>query len=64
MIKLFGGFLIGVSVALSTTMLPAVAPWYSQTIYDCGIRVAAGVTGASVTDVTITDYHKYGVCID
>lgn len=63
MINVACGFLLGVIATILITFTPSVAPVYSQAIYDCGVRVASGVTGLSVTDGEIVG-HRIGICID
>lgn len=63
MIRLACGFVLGAVATILVTLTPSIAPIYSQAIYDCGVRVASGVTGLSVTDGEIIG-HRIGICID
>lgn len=61
---IFGGFVLGASLTIVVTASPKFAPWYSQVIYDCGIRIAAtGVSGGTIRNFYIYG-HDYGVCQD
>lgn len=58
------GLILGASFAIAITASPWVAPLYSQAIYDCGVRVASGVTARAIQSFQIPAGHKYGMCID
>jgi hypothetical protein len=56
------GLILGSYVTIKWTMLPSVAPWYSQAIYDCAIRIAdEGVSGGEITGFRIEGHH-FGLC--
>jgi hypothetical protein len=56
-------FLAGSAATVFVTSRPTVAFWYSQAIYDCGIRVSSGVSGGTISGFNIVG-HKYGYCQD
>ena len=57
------GVIIGLALAVFITSTDAVAPWYSQAIYDCGIRVASGVSSGTISNALISG-HRFGYCQD
>lgn len=57
------GTILGSTVAVRATFLEAVAPWYSQVIDDCGVKVARGVKDGTMTGFII-EGHRYGVCLN
>jgi nitrous oxidase accessory protein NosD len=60
----FGCLILGAAVVvLPVALSPSIAAYASQRIYDCGIRVAPGVSGAMISGANISG-HTYGICVD
>jgi hypothetical protein len=55
----FGATLVAVPPLLSERIAMAV----SQQLYDCGVRIADGVTQGTMSGFDISG-HKYAVCVD
>lgn len=61
-IAMLAAFVAGIVLTVSYTFMPSVAPWYSQMIHDCGVRVAGeGATVEKMIGIRV-DGHKYAVC--
>lgn len=60
---LFGMALGALMVALPPLLDHRTALVVSRALDDCGIRVAADVTGATISNAVIVG-HQYGVCVD
>lgn len=61
-------FSVGVLCGLGAISIPVlsserVAAIVSQSIYDCGIRVAGGASDGAITGFNIQG-HKTGICVD